>query len=236
MDAEYKYPGDELIWFLIAKNWKRYFARQIKPYIKGMVLEVGAGIGSNTRYLNDGTAPAWLMLEPDKNMAGVLERDVLDKRYPSNCRIKKGTIDDVELKFDTIIYIDVLEHIEADAQELQKASSVLNPEGHIIVLAPAFQHLFNPFDKAIGHYRRYNRKTLKSIQPHELKCISSRYYDSMGYFASLANKVFLKQKNPSQHQVQFWDKWMVPASRVTDKIFFHCFGKSIIAIWKKKSN
>ena len=198
-----------------------------------MVLEAGAGIGSNTQYLNDGTAPAWLMLEPDKNMAGVMERNVQDKRYPPNCRLKKGTIDDVDLKLDTIIYIDVLEHIEADAAELEKAASLLNPGGHIIVLAPAFRHLYSPFDKAIGHYRRYNRKMLKAIQPPELKCISSRYYDSMGYFASLMNKVFLRQKHPSINQVLFWDRWIVPVSGVTDKVFFHSFGKSIIAIWKK---
>ncbi len=127
----------------------------------------------------------------------------------------------------------MLEHIKTDAAEITKAADLLNPGGHIIILAPAFQSLYSPFDKAIGHYRRYNRKMLKAIRPANMRCISSRYYDSIGYFASLMNKIFLKQKYPSQKQIMFWDKWMIPVSRVTDKMVFHSFGKSIITIWQR---
>src|SRR5687767_7204706 len=124
MSEEYTYPGAELIFFLYADRWKKYFSRQVKPYIKGTVLEVGVGIGGNTAFLHDSSASAWLMLEPDKNMAANLEEFVQQKKYPSNCRLKKGTIADLDQYFDTIIYIDVLEHIEADAAEVQKAAEL----------------------------------------------------------------------------------------------------------------
>lgn len=233
MSQEYTYPGDELLIFAQARNWKKYFSNQIRPHIRGKVLEVGAGIGNNTATINDGTASTWLLLEPDPAMAASIEQNIQHKLYPPNTRSKKGTVNDIDEPFDTIIYIDVLEHIENDSEELKKAKDLLNENGKLIVLSPAFRLLFSPFDKAIGHYRRYNRRMFKKITPAETDMISCRYYDSMGYFASLVNKLFLKQKAPTMRQVVFWDRRIVPVSTVMDKIFFHSFGKSIVAIWKR---
>jgi ubiquinone/menaquinone biosynthesis C-methylase UbiE len=235
MSAQSKYPGDELVLFQHAVHWKKYFSQQIKPYIKGNVLEVGAGIGATTLLLNDGSASQWLMLEPDEEMSSLLKKKINAKELPGNCKVQTGTIDHLSTsaKFDTIIYIDVLEHIENDADEIKKAAALLNAGGYIIVLSPAFQFLYNPFDKAIGHHRRYNKKMFRKITPVELQQVSSRYYDSAGYFAALMNKLLLRKKYPTQKQVLFWDNWMVPVSKVTDQLFFHSFGKSIIGVWKK---
>ena len=233
MSDAFKYQGDELELFQHAKNWKIYFSRQVKPFIKGSVLEVGAGIGATTLLLNDGTASKWLMLEPDKQMIASLKKKMEEKGFPANCQLQTGTIDQLTETFDTIIYIDVLEHIEADAEEMRKAASLLNPGGHIIVLSPAFQFLYNPFDKVIGHYRRYNKRMLRKISAPLLQIVSNDYYDSVGYFAALMNKLLLRQKYPTIKQVLFWDRWMIPISKITDKLFFHSFGKAIIAIWKK---
>ena len=127
----------------------------------------------------------------------------------------------------------MLEHIEADTEEMSKAADLLNPGGHIIVLSPAFQFLYNPFDKAIGHHRRYNKRMIRKITPATLQIVSNKYYDSVGYFAALMNKLLLRQKYPTIKQVLFWDRWMVPISKITDKLFFHCFGKAIIVVWRK---
>ena len=233
MSESFKYPGDELVLFQHATNWKKYFSRPIKPYIKGNVLEVGAGIGSTTLLLNDGSASQWLMLEPDENMSASLKKKIEAKELPANCRLQTGTIGQLTSTFDTIIYIDVLEHIENDAEELKKAAKLLNTGGHLVVLSPAFDHLYSPFDKAIGHYRRYTKKMFRHITPEGLQLISNRYYDTVGYFAALMNKLILRQKYPTLKQVKFWDKWMVPVSRIKDNLLFHSFGKSIIAVWKK---
>lgn len=234
MTDSFTYPGDELVLFQHAKHWKKYFSGSIQPYIQGRVLEAGAGIGSTTLLLNDGTAKQWLLLEPDEQMCAVLKKKVAAKELPANCLLQQGTVEQVNTTFDTIIYIDVLEHIEEDAAEMKKAAALLNPSGHIIVLSPAFQILYNPFDKAIGHFRRYNKKRLAATAPPDLQLLSCRYYDSIGYFASLVNKLFLRKKYPTQQQVLFWDNWMVPVSKITDPLFFHSFGKTIIGIWKKE--
>ena len=233
MSDSFTYQGDELVLFQHAKNWKQYFSQQIRPLIKGNVLEVGAGIGATTLLLNDGSARQWLMLEPDEQLCNELKNKKAGGVFPVNCELQTGTIDLLTDGFDTIIYIDVLEHIEADAAELSKAAALLKPGGHIIVLSPAFQFLYSPFDKAIGHYRRYTKKMLRKITPANLLPVSSRYYDSVGYFASLMNKLLLRQKYPTLKQVLFWDSWMIPVSKITDKLFFHRFGKAIITAWKK---
>jgi 2-polyprenyl-3-methyl-5-hydroxy-6-metoxy-1,4-benzoquinol methylase len=233
MSESFKYPGEELVLFQHATNWKKYFSQKINPYIKGNVLEVGAGIGATTLLLNDGSANQWLMLEPDEQMSASLKKKIEAKEFPANCRLQTGTINQLAQKFDTIIYIDVLEHIEADAEELKKAATLLNTSGHIVVLSPAFNHLYSPFDNAIGHYRRYNKKMFRRITPEGTQLISNRYFDSVGYFAALMNKRFLRQKYPTLKQVKFWDKWMVPLSKIKDHLLFHSFGKSIIGVWKK---
>jgi ubiquinone/menaquinone biosynthesis C-methylase UbiE len=234
MKDAFTYQGNELTLFQHASQWKKYFSQQIKPYIKGNVLEVGAGIAATTLLLNDGSANQWLMLEPDEQMSSLLKNKITSKELPANCQLQTGTIDQITSNFDTIIYIDVLEHIEADAEEIKKASALLNPGGHIIVLSPAFQFLYNPFDKAIGHYRRYSRNTIEKLTTPSLRLISNRYYDTTGYIAALMNKLLLRQKYPTLKQVLFWDRWMIPVSRMTDKLFFHRFGKSIIAVWQKE--
>ena len=232
----YTYPGQELEFFEKALNWKTYFSSILKPFIGNYVLEVGSGIGATTTLLNDGHTKQWMLLEPDEQLNKILQAKIDSNPHFANCILKKATIHDLnsDENFDTIIYIDVLEHIKDDKEEMQRAASLLKPNGHLLILSPAYEFLFSPFDKAIGHYRRYNSSTLTAVIPSQLKKLSIRYLDSVGYFASLANKLALKQNYPTEKQIRIWDRWMIPVSKVTDKIFFHSFGKSILGIWRKE--
>jgi SAM-dependent methyltransferase len=227
------YPGEELVLFEKAKNWKTYFSNQIKPFIKGKVLEVGAGLGATTKLLNDGSPEKWILLEPDERMKLILQKKIFENDLPPNCFFQNGILQDINEKFDTIIYIDVLEHIKADAEEINFASTLLNPKGNLVILAPAFNILYSPFDNQIGHHRRYTKKMLRAIKPEKLSQIKNHYYDTLGFFAALINRLILKQKYPTEKQVQLWDRLMIPLSKIMDKIFFHSFGKSIICIWQK---
>jgi SAM-dependent methyltransferase len=235
MNDPYNYHGQELAFFEKAVNWKTYFSSLIKPFIGTDVLEVGSGIGATTRLLNEGSSLKWTLLEPDAEMNKILLRKKETQSQFFNCIIKNETIFALNPteKFDTIIYIDVLEHIEDDKKEMRRAFEHLQSNGHLIILSPAYNFLFSPFDKAIGHYRRYTLPTLKDALPSELKPIKLKYLDSVGFFASLANKLFLKQSYPSEKQIQTWDRLMIPVSKWIDKIFFHSFGKSILGIWRK---
>jgi 2-polyprenyl-3-methyl-5-hydroxy-6-metoxy-1,4-benzoquinol methylase len=237
--SEFQYAGSELDLFAAVHNWKSYWSRQIRPFIAGDVVEAGAGIGSNTAFLDSGHARRWVCLEPDSRLLSRLEENLktVDARPPhKSCGYEAvcGTLQTLgDQQFDTIIYIDVLEHIEQDREELVLAASRLRPGGHVIVLAPAHQRLFTPFDAAIGHFRRYNKPMLRAISPAGTRLARLRYLDSVGLCASAANLLFLRQSAPTKAQLQFWDQWMIPVSRVVDGLFAWSIGKTIVGIWQQ---
>jgi phospholipid N-methyltransferase len=232
---DFTYVGSELDLFATVHNWKAYWTSQVRPFLHGDVLEVGAGIGSNTLLLDRGeTSHRWVCLEPDPQLIDELQRKLQQSPNPQRYETITGTLASLPGQFfDTIIYIDVLEHIEHDAVELIAAGENLRPGGNIIVLSPAHQSLFTPFDAAIGHFRRYNKKMVRAISPASLKLVRLRYLDFVGLSASTANRLLLQQSMPTAAQLHVWDTWMIPLSRLLDKITGYTMGKSIIAIWQK---
>jgi SAM-dependent methyltransferase len=195
---------------------------------------VGAGTGSNTEFLSTGSAGRWVCLEPDPRLLDQL-RQKLEAEARRNYETVCGTLRAIDSawQFDTIIYVDVLEHIEDDRGELRLAAAHLRPGGRVIVLSPAHQWLFTPFDAAIGHFRRYNRDMLRSISPPELRVEKLMYLDSVGMLASAANRLLLRQSMPTEAQLQFWDSRIIPVSRVFDVILRNSLGKSIVGVWRK---
>jgi len=143
-----------------------------------------------------------------------------------------NSIPDSEL-YDTVLYIDVLEHIERDRDELERATKHLVPGGHLVVVAPAHQWLFSPFDAAIGHFRRYSRRSLGDLDPPGMQVVLARYLDSVGLLASLANRLVLRSAMPTVGQIRIWDNFMVPWSRFLDPIFLYGIGKTIVVVWRR---
>jgi hypothetical protein len=138
--------------------------------------------------------------------------------------------------FDSIVYIDVLERIKDDKAEIEEAAGRLRVGGTLIVLSPAYNWLFTPFDEAIGHYRRYSAKDLRALTTPMLEVIATRHLDSVGTLASLCNKLLLSSKMPTRAQILFWDRVLVPIFRVVDPLLAFRFGKSIMVVWRRHSH
>ncbi len=233
--SDFSYVGNELDLFQHAVNWKTYYARRLRPFITGDVLEVGAGLGGTSRFLCHEGQRSWTCLEPDPGLAGRLSEALAASPLPVPSRIVCGTLDDLEpsAAFDTLLYIDVLEHIEDDRQELVRSAGRLRAGGHVIVLSPAHQWLFSPFDKAIGHYRRYSARVLAHAAPSELRLVRAFYLDSVGMMMSLANRALLRAQYPTLSQIRLWDSLMIPVSRLVDPILRYRAGKTVVAVWAK---
>jgi SAM-dependent methyltransferase len=231
----YEYVGEELDLFALAVNWKRYFRSELADVIRGDVLEVGAGIGETTRHLCDGRQRSWVCLEPDAALAARLAANVEVSELVPKPRVKVGTLTDLDAssQFDAILYIDVLEHIEHDARELDRAAILLSPGGSIVVLSPAFGFLFSEFDRAVGHFRRYTRRSLAAAFPRSLRRNRLHYLDGVGFLASLANRLLLHQSVPSRQQIECWDRRMVPVSRYVDPLVRALFGRSVVAVYQR---
>lgn len=227
------YVGTELELFQHAVNWKRYWSAAVKPFVRGRVLDVGCGLGANARYLFNDLVTSYAFLEPD---AALLQQVPQHAGLPPTLpqRRIQGTTSSISGEyFDTVLYIDVLEHIPDASSELERASGSLAAGGHLIIVVPAFQFLYSPFDKAIGHVTRYDRQLLRAQMPSTLKPISLRYLDSVGLLLSLGNKLLLRRSAPSLSQITFWDKRIVPISRFMDELVIHSFGRSLVAVYRK---
>lgn len=224
------YCGGELELFSKATNWKAYYASRLLPFVYGRVLEVGAGLGGTTPFFCNPHVKEWVSLEPDAELCGQIPTDCAPEQAAVN-----GTLADMDAAsmFDAILYIDVLEHIEDDGGELRQAAAHLPTGGKIVVMSPAHNFLFSPFDKQVGHFRRYSVQELVDICPLDCKIAARGYLDSAGFFLSLGNRCILSSSMPTEGQIHFWDKRIIPVSRVLDKLLGYRFGKSAYVVYEK---
>lgn len=232
----FRYVGSELDIFAEALNWKAYWSSRIERWIWGSVLEAGAGIGANTPFLTNSAVGRWVCLEPDQQLIDQLTENLGSSTNGVPHEIVCGTLGTLPHgeSFDTILYIDVLEHIEDDAGEVRLAAERLRTGGHLIVLSPAHQWLYTPFDAAIGHFRRYNKPTMRRLTPAEMSLESLFYLDACGIAASTANRALLRQSMPTREQIRLWDRRIIPLSRLVDPLLRYSVGKSIVGVWRKK--
>jgi len=225
--------------FAKAHNWNIYLAKSYAQQIKGRVLEVGAGIGTITKnispYFAMCSVSQWICLEPDNKRCSHLSSMIDNGEIPSNCVVQNKLLGDLpsEEMFDTILYSDVLEHIEDDKLELAMAMEHLNPGGRLIVMSPAHNWLFSELDHLAGHYRRYSKKAISELTPEGMELVQIKFIDSAGIAASVANKLFLKRSTPSAEQIVIWDQVLIRISRWLDFFLFYKVGKSVLVTWQK---
>ena len=222
----------ELEFFDAAKNWRKYQFKNILKYINSSVLEIGPGTGHNVQYYKN-RASQITLLETNKNLANSLKSKFDEDK---KIIVLNTDIHIQEKTFDTIMYMDVLEHIEDDKKEVNKALKHLNSGGNLIFFVPAYQFLYSDFDKSIGHIKRYNKQFFLSFKENEnISIVELKYFDSIGFFFAVLNKLFNKNKKETIGLgVKIWDKLMF-LSRIMDLIFLNKFGKSLFCIMKKNS-
>ena len=156
----------------------RYCLSFIKKYIKGDILEIGAGCGSFTRNYIKTDFKNITLTELDKKNIQDLNQKFKNFK---NVKVLNTTINKIENEYDTILYLHVLEHIKDDQDEIREATKRLKKGGHLLIMVPAHQKIYSNLDKAVGHYRRYSgeffSKTLISLER-----INFKYLDAIGYF------------------------------------------------------
>jgi len=224
------YDGWELKFFDEAKNFRNYQLKLIKQYVKGYVAEVGPGNGMNvSTYIK---YPKKIDLyEPTKKF--YLE---LKKRFKKNNKVsnynKKFLLQ--KEKYDSILYLDVLEHIKYDKEEILKAFKSIKKNGYLIINVPAFSYLYSKFDKDVGHHKRYQKEDMRIIFKNlKYKKLDLKYYDSVGYILSLLSRLTLSDyKKKFEQKIKIWD-FLIPLSKIIDFLTFNLYGKSLLVVIKK---
>mgnify|MGYP001175916668 FL=1 len=226
-----KYLGWELEFFDKANNYRKYQFDLMKQYIKQSILEVGPGNGIiMDKYIYESNLDI-VLLETDKRLFEKISSKFESK---NNVKVYNSKIDTVTRKFKTILYLDVIEHIENHEEEILKAYSKLENDGYLIVMVPSYQHLYSDYDAEIGHYRRFNKKFFKDLtKKNNIQCEKLIYFDCIGYFFLLTNKIIkLKKIKKLSYGTKVWN-FLIPFSKILDKLLMHSFGKSLLCIYKK---
>jgi 2-polyprenyl-3-methyl-5-hydroxy-6-metoxy-1,4-benzoquinol methylase len=136
-------------------------------------------------------------------------------------------------KFDTIFALNVVEHIPDHEQALRNAMKMLRPGGKVVILVPAFQFLFNGFDKQLDHQRRYTRKTLKKlIEGSGFKLKSTQYFNFIAILGWYISGNILKKEMIPGGQMKLYDK-LVPLWKIIDFFTNRIAGVSVIQVGKK---
>ena len=227
-----KYKGWELHNFDSANLYRAYQYSLIKNQIRDKILEVGPGNCIYiSKYMN--VSNSITFIEPTQKYYQLLK-----KKFSKNRKVvvKKNFKSLKKKNFDTIIYLDVLEHIKNDKKELNEAYKLLKKNGSMIICVPAFQFLYSMYDKKIGHYRRYSKSDfVKLLQRCKIKNFKIRYFDFIGFCLILLSKLFNKEslKNFSI-KIKLWN-FLIPISICFDVLLMrHFFGKSLLVKIQKK--
>jgi len=223
-----QYDGFKLEYFDSATNFRKYQISLIKQYLNGKFLEVGAGKGGLANFYKKFLKNITL-IEPEIKLFKILKL----KFKKDKIKIYNQSIKNIKKKFDTIIYYDVLEHIKKDLNEVKMASKKLNKNGYLIFSVPAYQTFYSDFDKLVGHHKRYNKKDFKKLAKQTgLKIDKIVYYDSIGFFFLILNKLFFLKQTNLKNKLFVWNL-LIPLSKTIDFLTFNKFGKSLLCVFKK---
>jgi len=220
-----------------ADNFNRWMYDTISPYCSGNILEIGSGIGNISKYFLADKANITLSDIRDE-YCGKLQKTFVDfSPEIINVNIADSNFDEnyqhLFEKFDSIFSLNVVEHIEDDKLAMKNCKKLLKQNGTIITLVPAWNALYNEFDKALEHYRRYNRKTLKKLVGAEYKIIHTQYFNLIGILGWILSGSILKKKTIPKGQMGLYNK-LVPVFKIIDKIIFNKLGLSVICVAEKE--
>jgi SAM-dependent methyltransferase len=193
----------------------RYFAwqaRLAKEQLGRRVVEVGCGTGNFTRHLVDRD----LVIGLD-----VVEECVAQARArfaeSSHLQFRCLDVQDsafVEIKAvrpDSIVCLNVLEHVRDDRLALEHMHEVLAPGGRAVFLLPAFESLYGPIDRNLGHFRRYSKASWRALaEATGFRVTLSRYFNSIGFLGWWANARIFRKESQSESQIELFDRVAVP--------------------------
>jgi hypothetical protein len=236
MSEYFSYTGDNVLDVMskYAVNRNNFIEKLIRKSFgigkpgkdKKNLLELGAGRGEFIDRFADDTAVHTMVVEPD---AKYLE--VLGKRHEAYAEL-----DQVSKPIDCVYAIDVMEHIENDAEILKSLYDKMPDKGRLLIYVPARMELYSQFDKNIGHFRRYHKKELRDkVKAAGFTIEQLTYHELLGYFAAFANKLSGSgDLNPKA--VSVYDKVLVPLTNLLERFLYIPIGKSLYVVARKNGS
>jgi SAM-dependent methyltransferase len=197
------------------------------PHIGTDVLEVGAGLGLVTERLV-AAGRRVTALEPDPSLHARIGQRA------GGATVLNATLATSGLAgtFDTVLYVNVLEHIEDDTGELVRARGMLRDGGNVVIFVPAMPSLYGTMDAVSGHHRRYRRRELSSvIRSAGLRPVWVRSFDAAGIVPYWLAYRVVRRKVLGGAAVGVYDRVIIPLSRAVSRMTGRRGpGKNLIAV------
>ena len=222
-------------------HYNQWIYEALAPFAGPRILEVGCGIGNMTAFFLESE----LLVAIDRLQASVL---LTRKRYPgrANLKVLQGDISDSALParlqpfdIDTVLCVNVLEHIEDDVEALRHMWQILQSDGHLLLLVPAGSYMFGALDEALGHFRRYDRVGLKQIvQQAGFQPIQLRYMNLAGIPGWWLNSRVLRRDLLPEGQLHWFNRlapFFIRSERALRRVWDVPAGQSLICIAQKKA-
>jgi glycosyltransferase involved in cell wall biosynthesis len=216
-----------------AERYNRWMFEQLSPWLGRRVLEIGSGIGSFTRYL----VGRDLVVATDLNPRYL---HILANTFEHHTRVEVTPLDLMDFdpapmaarRIDTIVCLNVLEHVEDDLGALRRLHATLVPGGRLLLLVPAHERLFGAIDRAIDHHRRYDRGGLAArLQDAGFQVEHTAFFNRLGVLGWYLNSVLLRRTRVPGFQLHLQNA-LVPLLRAEAAVPLP-FGLSLIAVARR---
>lgn len=232
--AEFSYSGTELDAVAEATNYYGWIIDSFGRAIGKRIVEAGAGIGTVSDLVLRRASPReMLLIEPAGNNIPELHRRFDDDK---RVRIHHGYLEDIgdTVAADTVIAVNVMEHVERDAEFLRAAHLTLASGGALLLLVPAMPAIYGSLDRAFDHYRRYTRSGLEqSLLAAGFEIETLHYLNIVGVVAWFAAGRVFHRTTLGRPQVRFYDRWVIPWLRRIESRIHAPVGQSLLAIARK---
>jgi SAM-dependent methyltransferase len=229
--TSFQYSGTELEAVASAKNYYQWIVERFAPFFGRRVVEVGAGIGTFAEFIiRSPGVESLLCVEPAENVFPVLA-----ERFSDDERIETvhATIDQLDVvgAADSLVAVNVLEHVEDDEAFLRAAARIVVPGGHLLLFVPAHQFLYGSLDAAFDHYRRYSKPGLSSVVSRagwEVVRISN--VNIAGVLPWLIAGRILRKTTLGHRQMRIFDSLVVPVMKRIESVREPFIGQSLLVI------
>jgi SAM-dependent methyltransferase len=216
-----------------APRFNKWMYQTISIYCSGNILEIGSGIGNiSSHFINNKSEISLTDIRDSyidilksnfsETAKDIFKLDITDPEFDSKYASKFDS-------FDSIFALNVVEHIKDDNLAISNAKKLLKPGGKLIILVPAFNWMYNSFDTALEHYRRYTKKSLNTLLSKELSLLHSQYFNAFGMAGWFVSGKILKKKTIPRNQMELYDKLLFVAKTI-DTVVLNSFGLSVISV------
>lgn len=234
------YAGRDLEAMSFARNYYRWILELFEPYLGSRLVEVGAGTGSFSELLLALRPESLSLVEPSAAMHERLVRKVARVDDSTSVKIYNDIFEHVasrlreETRPDSIIYVNVLEHIREDERELALIHETLPAGGRVFLFVPALRWLYGSLDREIGHHRRYTRRELQRKCEHAgFRVLKSIYLDAAGVVPWWLKYRVLRAEKMWPGVIKFYDDFCVPPLKRIERLIPPPIGKNILLVAEK---